>query len=143
MANVVKIISKAAKAATKSKKPSLKQAQKAKPLANPKSAVKVIKKGGLENKGKRLSPEKRTERNQRYINDKRFNRAEARYEDSVNGFPQGPGSEYGGSRGLSIKKENRERSVFPSASKVDKKGNPITKKKVIQINSQRNLKKKK
>jgi len=40
MANVVKIVKGAVKAATK-KKPSLKQAQKAKPLANPKSAVRV------------------------------------------------------------------------------------------------------
>jgi|APGre2960657373_1045057.scaffolds.fasta_scaffold27673_4 hypothetical protein len=41
MANVAKIAKGIVKAATKSKKPSLKAAQKAKPLANPKSGVKV------------------------------------------------------------------------------------------------------
>jgi hypothetical protein len=143
---VTKLIGAGVKAAAKAagKKPSLKAAQKAKPLATPKSGVKVIKKreGGLENRGTKLPKEKKIERNQRYINSKRFDRAEARYEDSVNGYPQGPGSEYGGSRGLSIKKENRERSVFPTVSKVNKKGEPLTKKNVIRIDSQRNLKKK-
>ena len=104
-------------------------------VKEPKSNVKVIKKSGLENRGNKLSTSKKIKRNQAYVNDKRFNRMELQYEQSLMSFPQGPGSAYGGSRGLSIKKENRERSVFPGMSKLNKKGNPLTKKKTIKINS--------
>ena len=119
----------------KAVKAAKKAAERAKTNAIQKNSVKVIKKSGLENRGNKLSTSQKIKRNQAYINDKRFDRMELQYEQSLMNFPQGPGSAYGGSRGLSIKKENRERSVFPGTSKLDKKGNSLIKKKTIKINS--------
>ena len=131
MANVVKIVKGAVKAATK-KKPSLKQAQKAKPLANPKSGVKVLPrksapKSDLSNRGAKLTKSQRVERAQDY----EFNKSlDAHYKQSD--------AYYGGD--MYMFKPNLRgpgKANVRKAAAVRKEG-----KSVVKINSQRNLKKK-
>ena len=131
MANPVKIVKGAVKAATK-KKPSLKQAQKAKPLANPKSGVKVLPrksapKSDLSNRGKKLTRAERSERAQDYKFDKSLDSYYKGIDDAMGGATymyktnlRGPG------------KANARK-----AAAVRKEG-----KSVVKINSQKNLKKK-
>lgn len=74
----------AAKATGKKVKPSLKAAQKTKPLAEPKSAVKVLPrktapKSGLDTRGTKVTPAKQKERAQAL----RFDKQERNYERSM------------------------------------------------------------
>jgi len=131
MPNVVKIVKGAVKAATK-KKPSLKQAQKAKPLANPKSAVKVLPrksapKSDLSNRGKKLTRSQRSERAQDYEFDKSL---EIHYK---------PADDYYGGDMYMFKPNLRGpgKAKARKAAAIKKEG-----KSVVKINSQQNLKKK-
>jgi len=134
MANVVKIVKGAVKAATK-KKPSLKQAQKAKPLANPKSAVKVLPrksapKSDLSNRGKKLTRSQRSERAQEYKFDKSLDSYFKGIDMKMGTHP----SEY-----YAYKKNLRGpgKANARKAEALNKEG-----KSVVKINSQQNLKKK-
>ena len=132
MANVVKIVKGAVKAATK-KKPSLKQAQKAKPLANPKSGVKVLPrksapKSDLSSRGAKLTKFQRADRAQDYQFNKSLDTHYKQVDDYLGGEMymfkpslRGPGKA-NARKAAAIKKEGKS---------------------VVKINSQRNLKKKK
>lgn len=132
MANVVKIVKGAVKAATK-KKPSLKQAHKAKPLADTKPGVKVLPrksapKSDLSNRGKKLTRAERSERAQDYKFDKSLDSYYKGIDDAMGGEYymyktnlRGPGKA-NARKAAAIKKEGKS---------------------VVKINSQQNLKKKK
>jgi len=136
MANPVKIIKGVAKAVSKSKKPSLKAAHKAKPLANPKSAVKVLPrksapKSGLEGRGNKITSSSQKKAAIKIQEDKWEKYAEQRFDT----FPGGPRADYNMAnkgRGASPKKIIQHKAIEKAA----------TKKQPIKINSQKNLKKK-
>lgn len=134
MANVVKIVKGAVKAATK-KKPSLKQAQKAKPLANPKSGVKVLPrksapKSDLSSRGKKLTRAERSERAQEYKYDKSLASYFKGIDDQMGSYP---GEYYAYKKNL----RGPGKSNARKAAALNKEG-----KSVVKINSQQNLKKK-
>jgi outer membrane biosynthesis protein TonB len=135
MANPIKIISGAARAMSKSKKPSLKAAKKAKPLANPKSNVKVLPrktapKSGLENRGAKLTKSQRSERAQDYKFDKSL---ESYFKGLDDRMGTAPVDYYAYKKNLRGPGKANSRK----AAALDKEG-----KSVVKINSQRNLKKK-
>lgn len=134
MANVVKIVKGAVKAATK-KKPSLKQAQKAKPLANPKSGVKVLPrksapKSDLSNRGTKPTKSERSQRAEDYWFDKAEKRWEGSYLTTLTGLKGPKGITSQSLRGQSDKSLRKTAAVRKEA------------KRVVKINSQQNLKKK-
>jgi hypothetical protein len=134
MANVVKIVKGAVKAATK-KKPSLKAAQKAKPLAEPKSAVKVLPrktapKSDLSNRGAKPTKSERSER----AGDLYFDKAERRYEGEYLTLMTG----LKGPKGVLSQRVNSQGTKSLRKTAAIKK----EAKRVIKINSQSNLKKK-
>ena len=122
--------------ATKKKKPSLKQAQKAKPLANPKSGVKVLPrksapKSGLEGRGNKVTSSSQKKAAIKIQEDKWEKYVDQRFDT----FPGGPRADYNMAnkgRGASPKKVTQHKAIEKAA----------TKKQPIKINSQRNLKKK-
>lgn len=131
MANVVKIVKGAVKAATK-KKPSLKQAHKVKPLANTKPGVKVLPrksapKSDLSNRGAKLTKSQRVERAQDY----EFNKSlDAHYRQSD--------AYYGGDTYMfKTNLRGPGKANARKAAAIKKEG-----KSVVKINSQQNLKKK-
>lgn len=131
---ITKVAGAAIKAVTKSAKPSLKAAQKAKPLANPKSAVKVLPrktapKTDLSNRGNKLSSGFKSDRAANEYIKKAESRWQGEYLTAQTGL-KGPIEK--GVRGPSKKKLAKEASMLKESNK----------KQPIKIDSQRNLKKK-
>lgn len=126
----------------------LKVASKAKPLANPKSAVKVLPrktapKSDLSSRGARLTPKEKASR----ASDLDFGKAEKNYDASnemrytgLRSYPKG--YEKSTARGPGKRNARKAAAIKKEANKVNiyEKENPV--KKPIKINSQRNLKKK-
>jgi hypothetical protein len=121
MANVAKITKGIVKAATKSKKPSLKAAQKAKPLANPKSAVKI--KPPAKTRGASYNTAKGTER---YVSSQR------RSWGPETGYEEGPLFP-GKLKDVRVRK-SKNQSASGKAS-APSKGAPLARHSTIKINS--------
>ena len=156
MANVVKIVKGAVKAATKSKKPSLKAAQKAKPLANPKSAVRVKPAARPKPNKPDAAKSKAMEHNTRYrAGDSAYRQ---NMKDQTKANYSGYGQGVHGDATLEASIAQAEARVGRKAKVISKKlsdtekrkattpknastANPFAKR--IKINSQQNLKKKK
>lgn len=126
----------AAKAAGKKVKPSFKAAQKAKPLANPKSAVKVLPrktapKSGLEGRGAKLTLEQKKEQAQVLLENKETRNYMRDMQNQYHVFHTGKDNAFftGKSGKANIKKSETIKKV-------------ANKKPPIKINSQSNLKKK-
>ena len=147
MANPIKIISGAAKAISKAKKPSLKAARKAKPLANPKSAVRVKPATKQKPNKPDAAKLKAMEHNTRY------RAGESAYRQNMKDQTKPNYSGYGqgihGDAALEASIAEKEARVGRRARVISKKlssannsktANPSTNR--IKINSQRNLEKK-
>jgi hypothetical protein len=126
MANpVVKIVGKIAKevmkknakpSAKKTVKQAVKTAKKSKPIANPKSAVKVLQRsGGIENRGTKVTGSQNLKRAKEYIGQKKFDRAESNYELAQERAYTDPASNVK-LRGVSSKKIVRENRIMRKAT---------------------------
>ena len=170
MANVVKIVKGAAgmaklgvrsmvdekiiSSATKKKKPSLKQAHKAKPLANPKSAVRVKPAARPKPNKPNAAKSKAMENNTRYRAGESAYRQNMKDQGKANYSGYGQGSH--GDATLEASIAEKEARVGRKAKVIAKKLSDIEKRKAttpknastanpfakrIKINSQQNLKK--
>jgi hypothetical protein len=121
---------------SKSKKPSLKAAKKTKPLATPKSNVKVLPrktapKSDLSSRGARPTKTQRSER----AAELSFKKAEGRYEGEYL-------TQMTGLRGPKGVTSQRTRGQGARSLRKEAAINKEAKAKIVKINSQRNLKKK-